>query len=148
MSVSPGLIADLKRDEGLRLKAYPDPLTRADPWTCGYGHTGADVCEDTVWTQEQCEAALIADVEEVQRQLDAKLPWWRTLDPVRQDAVCNMAFNLGVAKLLTFSNTLAALKARDYRRAAASVMASRWAVQVGARSTRIAQMIVTGRRIP
>ena len=33
----------IKRNEGLRLHAYPDPATGGAPWTIGYGHTGPDV---------------------------------------------------------------------------------------------------------
>jgi lysozyme len=29
----------IKRFEGLRLTAYPDPSTGGDPWTIGYGTT-------------------------------------------------------------------------------------------------------------
>ena len=28
-------LALVKSFEGLRLKAYPDPATNGDPWTCG-----------------------------------------------------------------------------------------------------------------
>ena len=38
--------------------AYPDPGTRGDPWTIGYGSTGAGIGPDTVWTREQAESAL------------------------------------------------------------------------------------------
>jgi lysozyme len=31
----------VKASEGLRLNAYPDPATKAEPWTIGYGHTSA-----------------------------------------------------------------------------------------------------------
>ena len=51
---TPNLLADLRRDEGLRLAAYPDPLTHAEPWTIGYGHTGPDVGSDTTWTCHGC----------------------------------------------------------------------------------------------
>lgn len=140
-SISPGLLADLKRDEGCRLKAYKDTL---NVWTIGYGH--AHVAPGTVWTQAQCDAALIADIQEAQRQLDAHLPWWRTLDPVRQDVLANLCFNMGITALLGFTNTLAAIKAHDFKRGAAGLLASRYAVQVGARCTRLAQLLVSGQR--
>ena len=38
--------------------AYPDPGTNGDPWTIGYGATGAGIGPDTVWTREQAESAL------------------------------------------------------------------------------------------
>lgn len=145
-AISRGLIADLKRDEGLCLRAYPDPVSHGDPWTIGYGHTGPEVHQGLLWTQAQADAALIADILEAQAQLDARLPWWRTLDGIRQDVMTELCFNMGVGTLLTFSNTLAALKAKDWKRAAACLLASRWAAQVKDRSTRIAQMVVSGER--
>lgn len=47
--------------EGLRLRAYPDPATNAEPYTIGYGHTGGVKPDDTC-TQEQAEAWLTADI--------------------------------------------------------------------------------------
>lgn len=149
-ALSAELVADLKRDEGLRLSAYPDPLSGGAPWTIGYGHTGPEVKRGLVWTEPQCEAALLADIAEAQAALDAGMPWWRTLDPVRQAAICNMAFNMGVGDashgLLSFRSTLAALRRHDYPVAANGMLASLWARQVGARAQRLAAMVRTGRR--
>lgn len=49
----------IKAHEGLSLKAYICP---AGVWTVGYGHTGADVTPETVWTQAEAENALRLDV--------------------------------------------------------------------------------------
>ena len=38
--------------------AYPDPGTGAEPWTIGWGSTGHEVKQDTVWTQQQAEESL------------------------------------------------------------------------------------------
>lgn len=43
-----------------------------------------------------------------------------------------MAFNM-LGGLLTFTNTLAAMKRGDYAAAADGMLASKWATQVGAR---------------
>ena len=40
MQISNNGIALIKRFEGCRLTAYPDPGTGGDPWTIGYGWTG------------------------------------------------------------------------------------------------------------
>lgn len=56
------------RPDGL-IEAYPDPGTGADPWTIGWGATGAGyggkgrIEAGTVWTQEQCDARLDEDLE-------------------------------------------------------------------------------------
>jgi GH24 family phage-related lysozyme (muramidase) len=39
-------------------RAYPDPGTGAEPWTIGWGSTGAGITKDTVWTREQAEEAM------------------------------------------------------------------------------------------
>jgi lysozyme len=66
-------------------KAYPDPLSpRAKaiaaglptegldgaPWTIGIGHTGPEVHEGLVWTDEQIDAAYEGDLTEAMADLD------------------------------------------------------------------------------
>ena len=145
---SGNLIADLKRDEGLRLAAYPDPGSGAAPWTIGYGHTGPEVRKGLSWTQGQAEAALAADVDNVCAELDGRLPWWLGLDPPRADVIANMAFNMGVAKLQTFTNFLALVKAGQFSRAALDMLGTEWARQVGARARRLSLQMSTGVRLP
>lgn len=44
--------------EGCKLTAYPDPATGGDPWTIGYGATGLNIQQGTVWTQAQADTDL------------------------------------------------------------------------------------------
>jgi lysozyme len=138
---TPLLIDDLKRDEGLRLEAYAD--TRG-VWTIGYGHTPA--MDGAVWTVEAAQIQLAADLDVVLARLDRELSWWRTLDDVRQDALANMAFNLGVGGLLDFHHMLYALEAHDWHTASAQMLLSEWAAEVEDRAQRLAFMIRTGTR--
>lgn len=144
--VDPVLIADLKRDEGLRLTAYLDTV---GVWTVGYGH--AHVAPGTVWTQEKAEAQLIEDVREHNAKLAEALPWINDLDPVRRRVLQNMAFNLGIGKpgagngLLGFRNTLEFIRTGQYDRAADGMLASKWAKQVKGRAQRLATQMRTGR---
>lgn len=158
-------------DDPDRIIAYPDPLSplaqacikakikdwqrnwrklpdghllSGHPWTCGFGHTGPDVGPDTVWTRHYARAVLVTDIAKHEAGLDRKLPWWRKLDPVRQDVVSNMAFNLGVEGLLGFKNTLAAIKAHRWTAAVAGMMQSKWADQVGDRAGRLAVLMIAG----
>ncbi len=133
------LIPDLERDEGLRLSAYQDTM---GIWTVGYGH--AYVHPGTVWTQQQAEQMLGADVAHTETALSVHLPWWRDLDDVRQDVLVNMAFNMGVTALCQFHNTLAAIKAGNWAKAAAGMLDSLWAKQVHARADRLAEQMLTG----
>lgn len=57
-------IAVVKEEEGLRLTAYPDPATKAAPWTIGYGHTGPDVVPGLRISAARAEELLQADLRE------------------------------------------------------------------------------------
>lgn len=134
------LLAELRRDEGVRRSAYQDSLGL---WTIGVGRL-IDGRKNGGLSDEEIDYLLHNDVEAVRAELDAALPWWRSLDLVRQRVLLNMAFNLGVPGLLGFKNTLAAVKAHDWDRAAAGMLASKWAGQVKDRAARLAQMMKTG----
>lgn len=141
--LDPQLVADLKRDEGCRLTAYPDPLSGGDPWTIGYGSTKG-VRRGDVWTQAQADAALVEDIERHNAELLGALPWVKDLDPVRQRVLFNMAFNLGVRGLLDFKNTLNFVRTGQYGQAADNMLSSLWAKQVGNRAKRLADAMRNG----
>lgn len=141
----PELIAALKQDEGLRLTAYRDTV---GVWTVGYGHAHVD--PNTVWTQAKAEAQLVEDVDEHNAKLALALPWIGSLDPIRRRVLQNMAFNLGIGSaergngLLGFKNTLEYVRTGQYDRAAAGMLASKWAKQVKGRAIRLAEEMRTG----
>jgi lysozyme len=56
----------------------------------------------------------------------------------------DMSFNLGIVGLLRFKNTLATIRRGDYSKAAAMMLDSLWARQVGKRAVRLAEMMRTG----
>ena len=141
---SPYLIPDLKSDEGLRLAAYPDPLSHGEPFTIGWGHCGSDVHPGVVWTINQAEDALARDVQGVISGLDASLSWWRTLSDIRQDVLVNMGFELGVHGVLGFPETLSAIQSGNYVIADRDMLQSRWADQVPGRADRLALQMETG----
>ncbi|MCX8566763.1 MAG: lysozyme [Glomeribacter sp. 1016415] len=131
------LIAELKRDEGERFKPYFDTVGKI---TIGVGRN----LTDGGISQCECEILLHNDIARTLRWLDQNLPWWQTLDAVRQRVLIHMAFNLG-GHLLTFVNTLDAMQHSDYAAAANGMLASKWATQVGQRAQRLANMIRTGK---
>ncbi|VVD96546.1 lysozyme [Pandoraea iniqua] len=130
------LIAELSRDEGRKLKPYIDTVGKT---TIGVGRNLSDVGI----SDAECDAMLQNDIARTVGWLDRNVSWWRDLDAVRQRVVVNMAFNLG-GGLLTFVNTLAAMRRGDYGAAADGMLASKWATQVGARAQRLSQMMRTG----
>lgn len=146
--LDPLLVEQLKKDEGLRLKAYQDTV---GVWTIGYGHTGPEVKPGLVWTEAQAEAALADDVLEHNIKLAAALPWLNLLDPVRKRVLQNMAFNLGIGNadtgkgLLGFKNTLNYVRTGQYDKAADGMLASKWAKQVKGRAVRLAGEMRNGK---
>ncbi|HEF4777120.1 TPA: glycoside hydrolase family protein [Burkholderia multivorans] len=130
------LIVELSRDEGRRLKPYVDTVGKT---TIGVGRNLTDVGI----TDAECDLLLSNDIDRTVAWLDRNLSWWRQLDAVRQRVVVNMAFNMG-GSLLTFTNTLAAMKRGDYAAAADGMLASKWASQVGDRAKRLADMMRSG----
>ena len=73
--------------------AYPDPNTKAAPWTIGYGHTGHDVQPNTIWPKAQCETALAADIARFAAYIRPYLTAPTTQHQF--DALVSFAFNAG-----------------------------------------------------
>ena len=127
---------ELIRDEGLRLMPYTDTVGKL---TIGIGRN----LTDKGISNEEARMLLDSDIKEHLKLLDDNLEWWRTMSENRQRVLANLAFNMG-SKLLTFTNTLAAMKRGDYEAAADGMAQSKWATQVGPRATRLVQMMREG----
>ena len=131
--------------EGLRLKPYRDSVGKL---SIGIGRN----LDDKGISNAEASVMLHNDIDEHCALLDKYLPWWRSLDEIRQRVIANMAFNMGIGpsaehptgKLLTFKNTLAAMERGDYEAAANGMSSSAWAKQVGIRATRLIEMMRSG----
>lgn len=134
------LTAQLKRDEGVVPHAYQDSLGY---WTIGVGHL-IDQRKGGRLPDFVIDVLLEHDIEHHGKELFSALPWVKDLDTVRQGALINMTFNLGIKGLLGFAQTLAAIKERRFYDAATRMLQSKWATQVGPRATRLAKQIETG----
>ena len=144
--MTPEGLARLKLDEGLRLKAYPDPSTGGKPWTIGYGSTGPDISKETVWTREQADTSLLARVKLLETQLGQRLKFFNTLSPVRQDVLVNIAYNIGVTGLLRWSITLKDIDRGDFAQVAIDLRSNNvWKRQVGERENRCATAFETNK---
>ena len=133
------LRASVMRHEGLRLTPYHDTVGKI---TIGYGRNLADV------GITRAEASTLLDHDLERAELDARkaLPWVDQLNGVRQAVVIEMCFNLGLTRLLGFKNTLRAMQAGRYEQAAAGMLNSKWAQQVGHRAQTLARQMRTGAR--
>ena len=132
------LIAEeLGAEEGLRLKPY---RCTAGAWTIGIGRN----LDAKGISEAEARFLLANDIEETWRGVAQALPWVTGLSDPRQRVLCNMAFQLGLKGLLEFKQTLAAIKAGQYDRAAAMMLDSLWARQTPARAKRMAAMMRAG----
>lgn len=131
---------DLLRDEGVRLLAYRDSVGL---WTIGCGHLLGAKPRMSEITLDEMHALLDYDMDLAEARLKGMVPSYPDLDEVRQRALVNMAFNLGL-KLTGFAHFLDAVEKKDWPRASLELADSLWAKQVGQRSVRIRQMIETG----
>ena len=148
------IISELELDEGVRLSPY---RCTAGFLTIGVGRnldtnklTAEELafvghnCRTKPITKEQSDYLLKNDIEKVCADLMKFLPWWAYLGDVRKRVLVNMAFILGTEGLLKFENTLALIRSGSYAQAAAEMVKSKWAKQVGKRADRLANMMKTG----
>lgn len=84
----------VKKWEGLRLTAYPDPASGGDPWTIGYGSTGPDVKPGVTWTQAQAEHRLSDDLTRFMVGVRAAVKHPAT--PAQLGAMTSLAYNIGL----------------------------------------------------
>jgi lysozyme len=142
------LEAELALEEGKRSLMYDDAtgktfvkgMTLEGNLTAGTGinlMTGFDADE-----LEYLELNRITKA----RALLSAYAWYQAQDEVRQVALADLAFNLGVRGLLGWPKFLADLAAKDYPSAVAEIRSNTiWVGQVHpARANRIEQMILSG----
>lgn len=101
--------------------AYPDPATKSDPWTIGYGSTGPDIKPDTRWTHEQALAALRS--ETTQKALGVlKLSPTLAAEPDRRiAALTSFAYNCGLGNY-RISTLRRRVNQRDWTEAAREIV--------------------------
>lgn len=124
-------------------------------WTVGYGR-----CLD-MYPLDSEDALAVFNIDGISlraaemlmrrelamREADCRkcIPFFSTLDPVRQAALIDMTYNLGIKGLLGFKKMLAALSRNDWQSAADEVLDSRYSKQVKGRALDISSMLLTGR---
>ena len=108
MSMSQAGLQLVMRFEGLRLTAYRCP---ANILTIGYGHTGPDVEEGMIISEQQAERLLRADIEfaEVGVRAYATVP----LTQGQFNSLTSFGYNCGIGALRG-STMLKKLNSRDY----------------------------------
>ena len=131
------LAAQLRLHEGVEHKPYK---CTAGYLTIGVGRN----IEKRGLSDDEIDYILNNDVDIATSELASTFDWFAGLDDVRMRVVVDMVFNLGMPRFKQFQNMLAAIEAQDWPEAAAQMMDSRWAKQVGARAERLRDMMETG----
>lgn len=132
------IVEQLMRDEGVRHKMY---LDSEGIETIGVGHN----LRAKAISQRAVETILEDDIEDARRELFIALPWVKDLSEARQGVLINMSFNLGIAGLLGFKRTLAAIKEGRWEDARKGILDSKYAQQVGPRAHRLALQLITNK---
>jgi lysozyme len=133
------LIAQLRRDEGFVSHAYRDSLGF---WTIGIGRL-IDQKKGGGITHEEAAHLLKNDIEKVDKQLQARLPWIVTLSPARRGVLQNMAFQMGIDGVMRFRDTLTMIEQREYTKASQAMLDSTWAKQTPERAKRLSTQMLT-----
>lgn len=151
----------LKYDEGYKLEVYFDHLGYP---TCGIGHL---IKRDSTISKTQAIALLD---KELNRNTQGRITLaeqtylfhkdlaavqtgiahssfygvYQGLDPVRQSAIQNMCFQLGVLGVSKFKKMFAALARQDYQTAYKEGLDSTWFKQTPNRARRVMETLRTG----
>ncbi len=134
------LTSQLIRDEGVEYKPYK---CTAGKNTIAVGRN----LDDVGISHDEAMFMLANDIKRCTDEIDKNLPWAVNLSDAREAALINMAFNLGITRLLKFKRMLAALENGDYIKASKEMLDSQWARQVPNRAKRLATQMETGKWI-
>jgi|TARA_R110002124_G_scaffold258609_1_gene424393 lysozyme len=124
------------RHEGIRLDMYQDTL---GIWTVGVGHN----IQEKGISQAVMELMLEEDLAEAVSELKRSVSFFSKMPEQVQEALVNLAFNMGIPRLMQFKKTLAYLRDGNFEAAADELLDSRYAEQVGRRADEVADMIRT-----
>lgn len=83
--------------------------------------------EGATWLVENQVDALIGE-------LSSEFGFWPALPAVAQEVLIEMAFQVGVSRIMGFKKMLAALAKHDYKEAAAAGLDSKWRLQTPKRA--------------
>lgn len=125
MRISQSGLDAIKRHEGLRLHAYPDPATGGEPWTIGYGRAHG-ITQGQQISAETAEQYLREDVEWVEDAIRETVT--APLTQAQFDALCSLIYNIGEGAWRK-STMLKKINAKNYLGAAQEFV--RWNLAAG-----------------
>jgi lysozyme len=95
-------------------------------------------------TEEEAYYLCMNDIAIVEKELLANKPIVNQLNDVRQMVLVDMAFNMGVPRLMKFKNMWLAIEKVNYQLANEEMIDSRWAGQVGSRAMKLSLAMKNG----
>ena len=136
----------LKIDEGVRYEIYNDHLGYP---TCGIGHLIVEGDEEhgkpigTEVSVDRVNELFDKDVSKFVEETKKVFPDLEDKPEEVQQVAINMCFNLGQPRLSKFKKFIAAVNEENWETAAAEMLDSRWAQQVGERAVRLSKRILS-----
>ena len=109
----------------------------AGVWTIGVGHN----LEEKGVSKRVATMMLEEDINDALDDLERNITFFHSLPGAAQEALVNLAFNLGITRLMQFRKTLGLLREHKFTKAANELLDSRYATQVGYRALEVAEMI-------
>lgn len=142
------LVSRLKVEEGLRLQVYDDATgAYIRPGSQVTGNptigVGTNIGVGAGITEAEAEYLLRNRLQTAAADA-ATLPGFNGLDDVRRLVLVDMVFNMGAAAVRKFAGMLDAVQSHNYAAAAAQMLDSLWAKQVGQRAAALAEIMRTG----
>lgn len=156
MTDMPRLLAETGSDEGYDGTPYPDTQQL---WTFGEGRCLERLPLTAVEWKYLLDNKLLTvnlsrpgadylkqrDLLVIENQLAIDYrDFWPHLNDAQQNALLEMAYQLGITGEEHFLNMIAALRAGDMEAAKAAGLASQWAKQTPARAERVMTQLATG----
>ena len=143
------LDGELTLEEGKKFVIYDDktgkPFRRGDTLL---GNLSVGVGINLMIPFDDAELAFLEAhrIDRTRRQLQS-FGWYAAQDEVRQVALADLVYNLGIDGLLNWPHFLSYMAVKDYANAALEIQKNEiWINQVhAARANRVRQMILTGR---
>lgn len=122
----------IKLNEGFRDRVYKDSLGKD---TIGYGFLVSALSSDEIelnggfiepMSKDVADEILELKLKKLKSDLFCALPWLKQKPLNIQEALAEMAYQLGIPKMMGFVNTLEYIKNDDYEQAKVNLKSSLW----------------------
>ena len=135
------LTTSLRKHEGFRSTVY---TCTAGKFTIGIGRCIDISVSGSGITQSEAEYLLRQDINRFTAMTHGLIVTFDSIDDVRQETLVELCFNMGPTNLGKFTKMLAAIDVKDWDTAAAELLDSRYAAQVGQRAITLANQLRIG----